>query len=265
MYPLIEPPKRFSEINQRSRQTIAEIWKHCEKIRKSVAWPENKGLSFSKGELYFIQKSSISCTQAGNLILIFEEGDLVGLPHHFCIENARYGTGDLPANVDVILMPDLTLLIKQDAELQRLWQEYLSLQAQLVFSLLGNFLKAEKRIEPEFRNFDAGQVIIQQGSKAPEVYTMMEGHAEVFVDEVKVGDVDQGEIFGALAALTDSPRLGSVRATQNCMVHAIATENFLDLVQSRPAAVLKMVQGMAKTIKTMNEKVVTQDRLLKKV
>ncbi len=108
------------------------------------------------------------------------------------------------------------------------------------------------------RNFAPSEVIIKQGTSGDEVYTLLNGHANVIVDGIIVGEVLADEIFGALAALTDMPRTASVVASQNCSVLSIEKDKFIELIQNRPLTVLKMVQDMARTIVDLNKKVVDQ-------
>ncbi|MFT4613112.1 MAG: CRP/FNR family cyclic AMP-dependent transcriptional regulator [Bacteroidia bacterium] len=66
--------------------------------------------------------------------------------------------------------------------------------------------------------YGPGDAIIRQGDRADYVFNMRTVEAEALVSGVKVGFIGQGEIFGAMAALTHSDRSATVRALSDCVV-----------------------------------------------
>src|ERR1043166_8138763 len=99
MYPLIEPPKNFADWNIKSREVLSKLMSATKSLAKPVQISENQTLSFSNPQtkaksIYFVTQGSISCFRGETLILLFESGDLVGLPHQFCIEGVHFGSGD---------------------------------------------------------------------------------------------------------------------------------------------------------------------------
>ena len=108
----------------------------------------------------------------------------------------------------------------------------------------------------EIRDYPSGQNIIEQGTKAEEVYFMIEGEADVVVNGIAVGNVKKDEIFGSLAALTGKPRGASVTAKEQCLVMVTRAEDFMTLVKTRPMTVATLMQDMARIIGDLNFKVV---------
>src|SRR5690606_2487541 len=98
--------------------------------------------------------------------------------------------------------------------------------------------------------------MVEQGSHGDEVYTLMEGKAEVLVDGVKVGEILEEEMFGAVSLLTDKPRLASVVAATDCMVVRLSKEEFINLVQTRPDTIFKLASDLSRAIMALNDQVV---------
>ena len=99
-------------------------------------------------------------------------------------------------------------------------------------------------------------MIIQQGSKDNEVFTLMSGAAQVIVNDTIVGEVKRDEVFGAIAALTGTPRTATVKAASQCSVLVVPDTHFKELLKSRPDTMTKLIEDMARTIISGNEKIV---------
>ena len=109
---------------------------------------------------------------------------------------------------------------------------------------------------PEFKTFKADEVIIREGDQADEVYDLISGRAAVYVKGQKVGEVGMNEIFGAMAALTKTPRTATVVATIPCTCVAVPVEEFISLIRSQPRTSLALMENMANQILAMNQKLV---------
>jgi CRP-like cAMP-binding protein len=106
---------------------------------------------------------------------------------------------------------------------------------------------------PGFAVYEPGEVIITQGERAQYVFHMTAGLADVLVDDVPVGIISPGEIFGAMAALTHADRSATVRARSRCSVVKVPTSQFTDLIKSNPATIHALLTDMANSIVSLNE------------
>jgi CRP-like cAMP-binding protein len=113
-------------------------------------------------------------------------------------------------------------------------------------------LRSEFQPSAGFMHYRAGETIIQQGSVAHKVYTLLEGSADAVCDGVKVGEIHSNEIFGALAVFTRQPRIASVIATSDCTVLAVRKEEFITLVEHQPHICLGLIEEMAAKINQLN-------------
>jgi CRP-like cAMP-binding protein len=109
---------------------------------------------------------------------------------------------------------------------------------------------------PGFEVYEPGDIIIRQGDRADYVYNMSSGVAEVLVDDVNVGRIGDGEIFGALAALTHADRSATVKAKTTCSVVKVPKEQFTELIKSNPATIHGLLMDMANSIVNLNEQLV---------
>ena len=100
------------------------------------------------------------------------------------------------------------------------------------------------------------RVGFRQGERADYVFNMSAGEAEVLVDDVIVGRVGEGEIFGAMAVLTHADRSATVRARTACSVVKVPKEQFTELIKRNPTTIHSLLVDMANSIVNLNEHLV---------
>jgi CRP/FNR family transcriptional regulator, cyclic AMP receptor protein len=103
-----------------------------------------------------------------------------------------------------------------------------------------------------FLDFAKGETIINQGDEADLVYTLIEGSADALCDGIKVGEIHQNEIFGALAVFTRQPRIASVVASSDCTVMTVGKEDFIRLIYEQPQLSVGLIEEMAAKINHLN-------------
>lgn len=208
-----------------------------------------------QGKLFIITNGSISWSRNEASLIVLEPGDIIGIEEGWGIGAGAYST-EFAVHADVYEVSEIKKAISRDQKLQLLWTQFLTSRLCLLNAVFLSLLKGEKKFIPIIKSFQKGESIIEEGSSGEEVFTLLGGHAEVLVDGVRVGEIFTDEIFGAIAALTDLPRTATVVATEDCRALAVTKDNFLDLMQSRPAIVFKMVEDMARAIVDLNKQVV---------
>jgi CRP-like cAMP-binding protein len=109
---------------------------------------------------------------------------------------------------------------------------------------------------PGFELYEPGDTIIRQGERADYVFNLTSGSADVLVDDVPVGRISEGEIFGAMAALTHADRSATVKARTACSVVKVPKEQFTDLIKTNPATIHSLLIDMANSIVNLNEQLV---------
>ncbi|MEJ2360563.1 MAG: cyclic nucleotide-binding domain-containing protein [Gammaproteobacteria bacterium] len=136
------------------------------------------------------------------------------------------------------------------------WNKYLSCLLQSYQILMSHFSQQDSSSLPEFRQYNSGDIIIEEGTEGNEVFTLLSGAARVMSEGKEVGIIKRDEIFGAIAALTNTPRNATIVATTDCDTLVAKSENFQSLLLTRPDIVHKLVEDMARTIVTSNQRII---------
>lgn len=205
----------------------------------------------STEHLFLVRNGNISGHHENRLCVYFEAFDLIGLSNCYQLPSLRISIDDtsevIQYNADVLLRH-----VNETKERQAIWSSYLITLATL---FQDGFARQQTQIEqPQtgFLSYTAGQTIITQGDEAHEVFTILSGTADVYVDDVKVGEIYADEIFGAMAVFTGERRSATVKAQQDCTILAVPREEFITLIQSHPQTTLTLIDNMARRIRTLN-------------
>ncbi|RMG44234.1 MAG: cyclic nucleotide-binding domain-containing protein [Candidatus Dadabacteria bacterium] len=258
MYSFVEESRELESIATKCKGLISRL--------ASRIPTETKGLKILAGQqlfvtpdertkLFLLKEGSLSYKRNGRIIVVFDEGDLIGFEQHFCPPLGEIHS-DFAVIVDVYSCETFFAAVMNDSELFKLWNQFLAYQYAYFAGIAASLMKRGVAPTPEVRDYSAGDIIIRQGDSAREVFTLVEGCLEVVVDDVVVGEIKQDEIFGMLAALTDTKRTATIRCKTDAMVLVLPKDNFVELIETRPATVLRMVEDMARAIIDLNEKVV---------
>ena len=103
------------------------------------------------------------------------------------------------------------------------------------------------------------QMVFREGDEGDRAYIVQEGLVEIFKnvgdEEVVLGTVEKGGIFGEMALIDDQPRMASARAATATTVIVIARQNF----QSKLAKCDPFIRGLL-GIFVKNIRSITEDR-----
>lgn len=203
---------------------------------------------------YYIDAGSVEWRLGGVAALTCGAGELAALEQW-----AATATNTLVARENCQLTPyDRNAMLEHasgDVARTRALFELLDSRGRKVSDLLSRRTTIESAAELQ-RRYAAGDVIITEGDSADFVYTLISGHAEARQGSVKVGDVHESEIFGAMAAFTGEARSASVIAATDCEVVGVPKENFVDLVRMRPDLCEQLIETMARQISALNDTII---------
>jgi len=230
----------------------------CAPVRsKNIVLAAETMIDFdSKKSVYILKQGELKEIYLDNVVVTYEVGDLVGISA--LINNCKTTVStDFSVVVDEYDLSELMEFIRLNETRFSAWNAYLISLLQSFQLLLCHYKKQDVTFHPEVRLYEKGEVIIEEGSHDNEVFTLMSGSASVYVKEALVGDVRRDELFGAIAALTDTPRTATVKADSACSVLVVPSTSFKELLTSRPDTVAKLIEDMARTIISSNEKIVS--------
>ena len=204
-------------------------------------------------ELGRIRSGSVVLIHEGVEIACYEEGDLLGLNRVFDLPYVQMKAQE-PVVIERIHRDQFVSYITQDPLRQHRWSNYLlTLSALYQQMLMGLYANVNSITAKGFQGFQKGQTIIRQGEAADTVYQLMSGSAHVSVDGVRVGEVLEDEIFGAMAVFTGEKRSATVTANGDCQVLAIPKNQFVELIRAQPETAITLLNNMSRRITELNQ------------
>jgi len=251
----------FNKLNQQYKELVAALLDvvNIPPVRVEIdATPEGHFRGFDAGKFYHIDSGSISARYRGRTVYFLEEGDMLlpdiaGASHRDMA--VFYGS---EAGASLYSYPALEFMQRVFSEPAaiKLWTRVLITYAGMMLRLTAARTNADSMATPGFEIYEAGEIIIRQGDRADYVFNLSSGMAEVLVDDITVGRIGEGEIFGAMAALTHADRSATVRAKTSCAVVKVPKDQFTDLIKNNPATIHSLLIDMANSIVNLNEQLV---------
>jgi signal-transduction protein with cAMP-binding, CBS, and nucleotidyltransferase domain len=203
---------------------------------------------------------TVEVMQGDKMLYCWDDGDIF-LASDYALSNNESSVMQLvlgsDADFKLAKLSSLYEALAKDSNAFKLWQQWSQLQRQLLNQLVALLVQGEERPSPGFMRYNDGDVIIHEGDISDSVYTIMDGTAEVFVNNVKVGEIAQEEIFGAIAVLTGQRRTATVKARGACNVLVVSQTEFANMINTHPQLFMNLVKDMAKNIVSLNERVVS--------
>lgn len=205
-------------------------------------------------QLFIIDNGLLHTLVDERPLFYLQEGDLVGLRQGIDLPSCRY-TSDEPLTLIPYSRSEVFKHIYASEPRQELLIQYLVGHTALLSDALARIKQPDVRAATGFKHFAKGDALINQGDDADHVFIIIEGHADAFVDGVKVGDVQKDEIFGAMAVFTLEKRSATVVASEPCTVMVIPKDQFLGLMESNPRIAHSLVESMARRIDLLNKEI----------
>ena len=257
MFFFTEQQPEFDKLSSLGKKLTEQITQLLKPTQQDLLIPAGEHFlsQFENGGIYLIKSGIVFLADQERRLFGYEEGELILITPGANDWPLKYYS-ELAIVVDHYLMQDLSITLSKNESLNKTWLSYLQAQIQMISLLFAAAIEHDPVLEPGLEYIDPDQVIMRQGELEKTVYTMVEGSADVFVDGVKVGQIKREEIFGAFSCLTNAPRSATVVATSRCLVAKLPKESFLELITARPHAALQLLQEMAETITSLNQKVV---------
>jgi CRP/FNR family cyclic AMP-dependent transcriptional regulator len=251
----------FFILNQQYKRLVAALLESVDvpSIPLEIESTDNALLRGLEGDkIYFVESGSLSARYRDKTLYLLDDGDLL-LPD-------VAGSGDHETSVTyssengaaLAGYPAMEFMrrIFADTAASKLWTRLLITQLGLQGRLISALTDDDSHATPGFEIFNPGDVMIRQGDRADFVFNLTEGSAEVVVDGVTVGGIEEGEIFGAMAVLTNADRTATVMAKTRCAVVKVPKEQFADLIKSNPTTIHSLLIDMANSIVNLNEQLV---------
>ncbi|QGG95884.1 cyclic nucleotide-binding domain-containing protein [Actinomarinicola tropica] len=99
-----------------------------------------------------------------------------------------------------------------------------------------------------------GTVLVDQGEIGREAFVILEGEAEVQVDDTVVATVGPGACVGEIALLDGGPRSASVVALTEVTALVLDPREFRSLLLNVPAIAVKVAAALAAKVRELDTK-----------
>jgi hypothetical protein len=212
----------------------------------------------AEDRFYLVNAGTITVGYRDRTAYLLDQGDLL-LPDVAGVaarDSAVHYFSDGGAVVEAYPALDFMKKVFGNPAAVKLWTRLLVTQAGLQLRLAATPVSQDPHTSPGFEVYQPGDVIIRQGDTADYVFNLTEGEAEVVVDGISVGVIEEDEIFGAMAVLTDSTRTATVIAKSRCSVVKVPREQFTELIKSNPETIYNLLVDMANSIASLNDQLV---------
>jgi CRP/FNR family transcriptional regulator, cyclic AMP receptor protein len=113
-------------------------------------------------------------------------------------------------------------------------------------------------IEKCINEFDAGDVIFEEGSTGRELFVVIEGQVEIAkvngASRTVIVTLGKGEFFGEMAVIDGSARSATaIAAADHTRVMRINHARFVYLVSQQPAFALMVMDALSKRLRASND------------
>ena len=104
-----------------------------------------------------------------------------------------------------------------------------------------------------------GQVIVRQGEAGDCMFAVQEGRLEVLKvgkdGEVRVGILEQGDIFGEMSIFEREARSATIRVLGQARILTVDKKTFLRRIQEDPTIAFNLVRMMSRRIRVLSQDV----------
>lgn len=108
-----------------------------------------------------------------------------------------------------------------------------------------------------FRKYNADECICREGEKGSEMYIVLSGRADVYVNLMdgtlfKISEIPTGGFFGEMAILEDMPRNATVLAGTDMILVGIKQEHLVNLFRDEPSLAYNIMKGLSSRVRRLN-------------
>jgi phosphoenolpyruvate synthase/pyruvate phosphate dikinase len=104
------------------------------------------------------------------------------------------------------------------------------------------------------RPFSKGETVIMEGSGGAAFFLIDSGEATVSCKGVQIGTLGPGDYFGEIALIDGGPRSATVIAATDLVCYGLTFWEFRPLIERSSAIAWKLLQALAKRLRTAEEK-----------
>jgi len=102
--------------------------------------------------------------------------------------------------------------------------------------------------------FQAGQIIVTQGTPGQAFYLILAGRVEIIRDGQSLGAFGPGDFFGEMSLLDSAPRSATIKALEitNCLM--LSSWDFKALLERYPSIAVKLLEVLSRRLRVADER-----------
>lgn len=201
----------------------------------------------------YILKGDFKLIQNKKIIRLFSQNDIYFFSDNLQKKQLQFFC-EYASQIIIFDYELLTPLMQEEYQFANVWNQWQRTQIDLNTLIQAHYISVGIKPDLEMKSFERGEAIIQENDDSDEIYEMMDGRASVITNGVKVGNIEEGDIFGELSFLIQSKRTANVIAEKACTVNIIKREDFMELIKHRPQLIYNIARNLAKRILYLNQK-----------
>ena len=95
------------------------------------------------------------------------------------------------------------------------------------------------------QKFLPDEYIFKQGDKGEKAYLLLDGRVAIEINDKKVAEISEMEVFGEMSLILNKPRTASIKALKPSIVLPIDQKILDDLLKKSPPVVSSLVKQLA--------------------
>lgn len=241
----------LEELYQKSKEVIAPLFTEIIKQNETLQIKANTNIAEEFFDsIVFVQSAVFKYFYSNRFVRFYNKGDIIH-PSKYDIANVKIFS-DFRGDVIIISEKAFLSVLSQNNELLKSFLEYQTIESQILHALCALNITEDLKFNTEIKEFSAESVIINEGDEPDALFEMLEGSAVVTVAGTPIGSIQEGEVFGEVSFLTNSPRGATVKARKRCLVVTISRPDFDKLAKVRPDLIFKVAATLAKRLTDVN-------------
>lgn len=102
--------------------------------------------------------------------------------------------------------------------------------------------------------FQAGQIIVTQGTPGQAFYLILSGRVEIIRDGQSLGAFGPGDFFGEMSLLDSAPRSATIKALESTNCLMLSSWDFKALLERYPSIAVKLLEVLSRRLRVADER-----------
>lgn len=102
--------------------------------------------------------------------------------------------------------------------------------------------------------YDAGQIIVTQGTPGQAFYTVLAGRVEIIRDDRSLGAFGPGDFFGEMSLLDSAPRSATITAIEPTTCLMLSSWDFKAVLERHPSIAIKLLEVLSRRLRVADER-----------